>query len=661
MALLKNIWKSAADANIPAPGNLPEEDVAALFKAVEANDLPALKAVLDTGLPVDTRNDAGETPLMLAAHRHFTLMLHELLDRKADPNAQSTEGNTPLCYAANIGHWDMFTVLAQNGAQISGKNPKEFLALNAALLRAIEEKDNEALIALQGAGVKDAEALRAKVFKLVAEGDWGRVEGCLNHGVPPNLRDAQGNTLLMKAIEAGSGKVVDILVEAGADRDAKNKAGQTALSIAKGKNDFATVASLLAGGATAGIVMNADELKEALCSAVVGGRAQMVERLLKQGASAQPAGSGSLLSLAVENNHYDIAITLLKAGADVLAPSANDQYKLGVAIVKSGDLDAVKRFLDPIVASGNNHTSLGVHRDFNLLHVAAGMRDPSVARMIGQCVPKLINRKENWGSTPLRVALEHQNLPMVQALLDLGADPRISGKSPDTVEMSDWDYADKHCSDNAVAEMVATSGNKFQLMEAGARGDLAAVQQAMEAGVPPDLTDGEGTTVLYHACLRGNTEIVRTLVSHGANVSLPCRDGETPMSAALGNGEGEPEIVRILGDAGASVMTPGRNGLAPVAYLEKPLADNLSTGMRDAISYCRDLDIVRMAQQATHLEKKTTVFKSLKFKNASQPAFEATEPGATTLPPQLMETPTGPVDDKPSMFRGLRFKVPAAP
>lgn len=614
MPFLEKIFAGAAnDANA-----VTAENVQRLFAAVQNDDLPLLKSLLDAGVPVDARNELNETPLMLAAHcRHLSLM-NELLDRKADLNAVSKDALTPLCYAAQIGHWDVVEQLALHGAQVSGKNAKEFLILNALLLRGIEENDSAQVSALKAAGVQDAETLRNKVFQLVAKNDANGLGQCLVNGVPENLRDAQGNTLLMKAVEAGARDAFDALAGFGANADAKNNTGDTALSLAQKKRDHAMIAALLGGNANADpAAMSKEELQQALAAAVENGFAPVVESLLKNGANANGsvANGAALVEVAADKKYNGIVASLLKAGADPARAGSGGIFNVAVAAVKSGDAEAVTRVLDSPVFFINTGTDAGL--TYNLLHLSAD-NDVEIARLVAKRDPSLVHRKEKWGSSPLRVALEKKDLPMVMVMLEAGADPRMTGKSPDSETITDAEYATTFCS-GPIADAVSQAKEKFSMMDDIARGDVSAVEAALQNGVSPNLTDWTGKTGLYVACHKGHEDVVKVLLKHGADPNLEGVNGQgTPMGVAVSCGQ--VKIVRMLGDAGGSVMKQNSRGDSPFSLAEaNTVAVDVTPAMRDALNYCRDLDIDRMSQQAVRLENKTTVMKPLKFKFQPQP------------------------------------------
>lgn len=86
----------------------------------------------------------------------------------------------------------------------------------------------------------------------------------------------------------------------------------------------------------------------------------------------------------------------------------------------------------------------------------------------------------------------------------------------------------------------------FELARAGDAEGLAA---QVDLGVPVDLANENGDTLLMLAAYHGHEEAVRTLLARGANPGLANSKDQTPLAAAVF--KKEPGIVRALLDAGA--------------------------------------------------------------------------------------------------------------
>ncbi|GAB4587578.1 ankyrin repeat domain-containing protein [Nocardia sp. NPDC127526] len=91
--------------------------------------------------------------------------------------------------------------------------------------------------------------LATKVFDLARQGDADQLAAYLDEGVPPNLTNGRGDTLLMLAAYYGHEPAVATLLQHGADPNLLNAAGQTPLSGAVFKGEPGILRTLLAAGA----------------------------------------------------------------------------------------------------------------------------------------------------------------------------------------------------------------------------------------------------------------------------------------------------------------------------------------------------------------------------------------------------------------------------
>ena len=183
-ALHQVVWTRSPNLGRNPPFPVPLGDLDA-FDVVRA--LAAAGANLDarqTGEPRDGNrnvlNRIGSTPLLQAAKVADAAMMQLLVDLGADPSLATEEGATPLMAAAGVGIWKI------------GENP----------------------------GTND-EALEA-------------VELAWKLGNDVDAADTNGDTALHGAIHRGAANIVRFLVEKGADVDAVNDRGWSALSVAQG-------------------------------------------------------------------------------------------------------------------------------------------------------------------------------------------------------------------------------------------------------------------------------------------------------------------------------------------------------------------------------------------------------------------------------------------
>jgi ankyrin repeat protein len=99
----------------------------------------------------------------------------------------------------------------------------------------------------------------------------------------------------------------------------------------------------------------------------------------------------------------------------------------------------------------------------------------------------------------------------------------------------------------------------------GATGELAAV---LDRGVPPNLTNGRGDTLLILAAYHGHEDTVRALLERGADHARVNDNGQTALAAATFK-QSAP-IVRVLPEAGADPALGPRSALDVATFFDLP-------------------------------------------------------------------------------------------
>lgn len=91
--------------------------------------------------------------------------------------------------------------------------------------------------------------LATKIFDLARRGETEALAGYVDAGVPANLTNDRGDTLVMLAAYHGHTEAVRALLERGADANLANDKGQTPLAGAVFKGADGVIGALLDGGA----------------------------------------------------------------------------------------------------------------------------------------------------------------------------------------------------------------------------------------------------------------------------------------------------------------------------------------------------------------------------------------------------------------------------
>ncbi|GAA4190337.1 ankyrin repeat domain-containing protein [Streptosporangium oxazolinicum] len=88
-----------------------------------------------------------------------------------------------------------------------------------------------------------------------------------------------------------------------------------------------------------------------------------------------------------------------------------------------------------------------------------------------------------------------------------------------------------------------------RLFDLARTGETERLRAYVEAGVPADLTNDRGDTLLMLAAYHGHAETVRALTELGADPGRANDRGQTPLAGAVF--KKEPAVIRALLEAGA--------------------------------------------------------------------------------------------------------------
>lgn len=231
---------------------LPEEG---LWHAARTGDLRAMKRYIAEGADVNAPDDDLEmTPLAWSVTHGQTEATRLLIENGADVNMKDDNGSTPLHGAAVFGRADVAKLLVENGANLQVRNddggtPADALHLDWGTtafiggMVGVEVKDEIAVMQTgrneiaKLFGVKEFDskdiASSHDLSGAVFIGNLAAVKQALTDGADPNAEDPQsGSTMLSIAALMGHTEIVTVLLEHGADVNAKSRDGGTALHAA---------------------------------------------------------------------------------------------------------------------------------------------------------------------------------------------------------------------------------------------------------------------------------------------------------------------------------------------------------------------------------------------------------------------------------------------
>jgi ankyrin repeat protein len=280
-----------------------------LWEAIYAGKFKAVKEALEEGAKVNTVDDEGYTPLVLACGRGDLEMVELLIEHGAKLNHMS-HGNNVLTVAAASGQRHVYEYLRP---------------LVSAKIRATASD----------ADLSEGEMLRARrddprvdeFVMAAARGKLDEIKSALEDGANPNVFNSNGQTALQYAAYYGHLPVVEALLTAGADIDIRTEEkgvgiGMTALSFIAGsgytRGHEAIIQTLVAAGADIDAQTGQGTTPLMLAaSSGVAGFPQAVKALLEAGADTELTDvyGRTALKLALDRKLDEIAVMLRKAGA----------------------------------------------------------------------------------------------------------------------------------------------------------------------------------------------------------------------------------------------------------------------------------------------------------------------------------------------------------
>lgn len=101
-----------------------------------------------------------------------------------------------------------------------------------------------------------------------------------------------------------------------------------------------------------------------------------------------------------------------------------------------------------------------------------------------------------------------------------------------------------------------------QLFDGARNGNVEFVASAIEQGVPVDLSDEKGNTLLMLAAYYGQSELVAALVNRGADLDKENDRGQTPLAGAVFKRYSDVISILVTNGADLDAGTPSARATA---------------------------------------------------------------------------------------------------
>ena len=621
LSALRALIADGADVNLAANGVTP---LLAATKDCYDGRVEAVMTLIANGANVTLADGAGNTPLHFAALTRDPAVAQSLIDAGADVNAINREGMTPIGLAAEAANWAVLEFLLKCGAKaempgatpallfaaaVDGDDPRGVKALLKAKAK-VDSRGPNGRTALMVAALADnaeiADVLVAAGAPLAATDDAQRsalteaarsganrvLQRLFLHKLSAEGIDGDGRTVLHLAASAANSnaETIRLLVEMGADPDARDRQGRRAVDVAAAAGRWPQVMALdpeypvpsahIADENDVAPTIRPDAPGELLVRAATQGRFPLYQELLGVPRIAISHLADALAAAVVHGERYLEA--LLAQNIDPFAAP--------------GEPSIFARLCAHSPVPWSFLTTLAERATGNPWDALPQLQlEPDDTLALIALIDALAARRAYLAtdSEPSLSGVLHWPLVSIERLLAAGADPNgvdaqgnpvliglAAARRSDARELAPLliragaDPA-RRARDGSTAAGVARYHGQFELAQlldwppgahpgtaldgralatAGKRGDLATIDRLLALGIDIDAGDEDGNSAVIHAAGKGQVDLMRALLDRGASTTAPSKRGITPLGAAVL--AGQAEAVEFLLQRGVGLESP---------------------------------------------------------------------------------------------------------
>ncbi|KAK6509749.1 hypothetical protein TWF481_004479 [Arthrobotrys musiformis] len=495
----------------------PLKKLTALHMAASRGDGKIAQFLLDQGLNTEQQDSTGRTPLDLAAGSGHVGVVSILLAKGADvfvspwTPRDRQHGRTAVRSAAKHGHLQVLKLLFEHKDHETSTDKSEGWDDNRGICLhdgITGRHENVVEYIMDPIAEERLEQIypRSTVAQIaIRTENLSMVKLVLKKRT--RVEEIKRTWELHSALGKGNLDIIKLVINSGADINARSERGDSAIHIATKRGDSHIVEYLLKHGA--GINVTAGNGHTALHEAAIYNRFEIAKMLLDNGADVHAVDTSGKTPLycAAEFGKAEVLKVLVEAGADghiaiasgetaLYAASSKGYEGIVKTLLQHGGRASVNRYetrslRTPLIAAVDNIAS------FNGI----------VELLFGAGASP--NSKDASGETAIFKATRNGHYDIINLLLKAGAD--------------------LGCFDHV---------GKSVLFSAVETGQYAIAKQLIDAGASVNARDNMGQTPLFF-CLKGEDKFYRMaqlLLENGALVDGQDRLGRTALDLAIASG-----------------------------------------------------------------------------------------------------------------------------
>eukprot|EP01043_Picozoa_sp_COSAG02_P064453 COSAG02_NODE_9429_length_2219_cov_2.393396_1_plen_513_part_01 len=369
-----------------------------------------------------------------------------------------------------------------------------------------------------------------------------RPENLTPMAMVPRPQDTFNDPSLMQCSVKDQAELCQAKLEAGSDPNSCNRMGQTALHVAAIWGSMGVGQLLVDAGANIEARNNMGGVTPLMCAAQRD-QTEFAKFLLARGADpTNTDDSGRAAYMFAEDDELRELLGG-PSGKLCAAVRMGDQRSVEEIAQRNPELVAC--------ADGEGNTPIVVAIEHEHWAIAHWLARHTAAK-------RYVNTHGAQGSCPLHLAVRAEQTELVHELIENGADPNAKSIRKNEYTKGNYDMVDPVTG----AKKAVSSEHRTALFDCAENGNVDLAKILIDSGCDADSTDGDGCTALYVSIEEDQLELAELLLSRGATPDIGNADiGRDNTLLAWAASRRQLALVQLLLKHGADPNRAGKSGM----------------------------------------------------------------------------------------------------